>query len=109
MKYDFTDKATYLAWRAKWKADYKELSLNIRRAKRTRKEFVRHYETVETAQGKARVLVSKEPNPYANDWPTGFYLDRGQANATFMLEQLQEAKALSWSMKQAAAKAPQAA
>ena len=32
-KFNFTDRASYLAWRAEWKANYKQISTDIRRLK----------------------------------------------------------------------------
>lgn len=41
MAYEFNSRSTYLAARAQWKADYLELSAQIRRAKNTLKEASR--------------------------------------------------------------------
>jgi hypothetical protein len=105
MKFTFTDKPSYLAWRAQWKADYLELSQTIRAWKRTRKEFIRRYERTMTPNGPSRTLIGKEPNPHRDDQVRY----ASPSTATFMLEQLIEAKALSWSLKLAAKAAASAA
>lgn len=50
----FTDKASYLAYRAKWKADYRALADRIRALKRCRKHSAvgtEHYERVRESEG----------------------------------------------------------
>lgn len=39
--FNFTDRTTYLTWRAEWKASYKQLSADIRAAKRANAETAR--------------------------------------------------------------------
>ena len=38
-KFDFKSREEYLKWRAEWKAEYKELSREIRQLKCARKEY----------------------------------------------------------------------
>lgn len=99
MKFDFTDKASYLAWRAKWRSDYKALAAEIRLLKRGRKEFIRTYERRQTEQGVIRVLVAKEPNPHHTG--ATWKLHRLRTAAAYQMEVLKEAKSLSWQLKQA--------
>lgn len=102
MKFAFTDKTSYLAWRAEWKANYAELSTNIRIQKRGRKQFLRTYRTVEGHNGfRSRELVSKTANPEFGNY--GIWQLAGlQLEAQSQLEILKEAKALSWTLKQSA-------
>jgi hypothetical protein len=99
MKFEFTDKTTYLAWRLQWKISYMALSAEIRDRKRRRKEFITQYRWETTPQGPVRKLISREPNPLPFEPMLGL-----RAQAAFQMELLTEAKALSWSMKQTNAK-----
>jgi len=108
MKFDFTDKASYLAWRQEWRTNYAELTKNIRAQKRGRKQFLRTYRTTEGHNGfRSRELVSKVPNPEYGNY-TQWQLSRLQLEAFSQMEILKEAKELSWALKQSA-KAPAAA
>lgn len=103
MKFSFTDKDSYLKWRAEWRENYSALSQQIREGKQGRKMFLRQYRTEGTGTTRTRTLISKQDNPKfaagAAEKVRGL-----SGDAWFMLEQLAEAKALSWSMKQEAAK-----
>lgn len=46
---NFTDRATYLAWRAEWKANYKQLSADIRKLKQERSATNRAYAKATTS------------------------------------------------------------
>lgn len=102
MKFDFTDKASYLAWRQEWRTNYADLTKQIRTQKRGRKQFFRTYRTYDAGNGfKARELVSKTPNPeYGNysEWQLGSL----RLEASSQMEILKEAKELSWTLKQSA-------
>jgi hypothetical protein len=108
MNFKFTDRDSYLAWRAEWKANYAELTRNIRSQKRGRKQFLRTYESTQTPQGRVRHLISKVANPEfgnGSEWQL-----RGlRQDAYAELEILKEAKALSWKLKQENAAAAAAA
>jgi len=99
MKFDFTDKASYLAWRQKWKTDYLSLSGEIRRLKRGRKTFLRTYERLQSEQGPGRRLIAKIPNPEAGG--SDSRLNRLRLEAAFQMELLAEAKSLSYQLRQA--------
>jgi hypothetical protein len=100
MKFNFTDRETYLAWRLEWRANYMDLSSRIRAQKRSRKQFLRSYENEMTTLGRVRRLVSKWPNPEFGS-PGREFLSDLQCEATLQLELLAEAKALSWVLRQA--------
>jgi hypothetical protein len=106
MKFEFTDKVSYLAWRAQWRADYKVLSQDIRAWKRTRKQYLNHYRRYMTQAGPVKELISREPNPFYGTCPN---IGNAQKQATYLMELLTEAKALSWSLRQAAKAAAQVA
>lgn len=96
MKFTFTDKSSYLAWRQEWKTNYAQLTAEIRAQKRARKQFLRTYRVYQTPQGKARELVTKIPNPeFGNCSRPGLRFE-----AATQMEILAEAKALSWALKQ---------
>lgn len=98
MKFSFSDKDSYLAWRREWRDSYMELSANIRRLKRCRKEFLRTYERVQTERGPVRRLVAKLPNPESGPvWE----LPALRSAAAYQMELLTEAKAFSWELRQA--------
>ncbi len=109
MKFDFTDKASYLAWRLQWKNDYLSLSAEIRKLKRGRKMFLRTYERVRlelTVHDRVfpgphtvRRLISKIPNPESGGSQSR--LVRLRKEAAFQMELLAEAKALSYQLRQA--------
>jgi hypothetical protein len=99
MKFTFTDKASYLAFRQEWKNDYAKLTADIRAQKRGRKQFLRTYRSYETPQGKARELISKVPNPHFGEYSL-WQLGGLQDEARTQLEILKEAKELSWTLKQ---------
>jgi hypothetical protein len=104
MKFDFTDKASYLAWRQEWRENYADLTKLIRAQKRGRKMYLRTYRTVEGQNGfRARELVSKMPNPEYGNY-TQWKLGKLQAEAWSQMDILKEAKALSWTLKQESAK-----
>ena len=100
MKFTFTDKTSYLAFRQEWKDNYAKLSADIRKQKRGRKQFIRSYITHETPQGKVRELVSKVDNPHFGEYQM-WQLHGLQAEAWSQMEILKEAKTLSWSLKEA--------
>lgn len=101
MKFDFTDKASYLAWRQEWRANYADLTKQIRAQKRGRKQFLRTYRTTQGPNGfRSRELVSKMPNPEYGNY-TQWQLSSLQLEAFSQMEILKEAKALSWTLKQA--------
>lgn len=102
MKFNFTDKDSYLKWRQEWREQYAQLTADIRAMKRARKQFVRLYERYETPQGKARRLLAKQANPHHG--PT-HRLASLRSAAAYQMELLPEAKALSWQMKHANNKA----
>lgn len=97
MKFDFADKESYLHWRQEWRVNYIRLSREIRAMKRRRKLYLRRYERLVTPMGRVRKLVSKVANP--DHGPAWGLLDL-QLQATFELERLKEAKALSWRLRQ---------
>ncbi len=97
MKFDFTDKKTYLAWRQEWREEYVALSKKIREIKRRRKQFLNHYERHMTPQGRVRQLVSREPNPEYGDTS---WLQDLRLRASMEMERLKEARDLSWQLKQ---------
>lgn len=99
MNFKFTDRDSYLAWRAEWKSNYATLTADIRSQKRGRKQFLRTYETTETPQGRARHLISKVSNPEHGNYRE-WQLYGLQDDARAELEILKEAKALSWKLKQ---------
>ena|ERR1035437_5524647 len=47
---NFTDRTSYLAWRAEWKANYKQISIDIRRLKRERSSTNSTWSKDETAE-----------------------------------------------------------
>ena len=100
MKFDFTDKASYLAWRQNWRENYRELSAEIRRLKRCRKQFLRTYaySLNEGGDHPVRSLVAKLPNP---EYGSTYKLSSLRLAAAYQMEFLAEAKALSWQMKKA--------
>lgn len=101
MKFDFTDKASYLAWRQEWRTNYAELTEAIRTHKRSRKQFIRTYKTTQGHNGlRSRELVSKLPNPEHGKCSLG-QLSGIRLEASFQMEALKEAKELSWTLKQA--------
>lgn len=103
MKFDFTDKSSYLAWRQQWKDEYMALAAEIRRLKRGRKMYLRTYERTTGERVMIRRLVAKVANPeYA---PLDSRLGRLRREAAFEMERLAEAKKLSWQLKQARVKA----
>ena len=81
MNIDFTNRETYLAWRAQWKANYKALSKEI-------------------TEGKHALA-----NAFRSNDPKSYLLQRelliNRAAATSMLETLKEAKAKSAEMRAA--------
>jgi hypothetical protein len=100
VKFNFTDKASYLAWRLQWKTLYVSLSQEIRTRKAARKQFINHYRHWDTPRGPVRMLSSREPNPLY-DTTGDSRLSGLRAQAAYQMELLAEAKALSWSLKQA--------
>lgn len=52
----FTNKTEYLAWRARWKADYHELSTEIRQSKTAIKLFMRDQCYAGCEQGRLRAF-----------------------------------------------------
>lgn len=63
MKFTFTNKEEYLAYRSEWKAGYKELSNIIREKKWMRKEYSRAY-------NKAKRQIGAGRDYYSNLWAT---------------------------------------
>lgn len=103
MKFPFTDKDSYLKWRAEWREKYAALSQQIRAGKQGRKMYLRQYRNEGSGTTRVRILVSKQDNPKFE--ADAAWKVRGlSGEAWFMLEQLAEAKVLSWSMKQDVAK-----
>ena len=101
MKFEFSDRASYLFWRHEWRAEYGALSAKIRHMKRARKTFINRYRREVTPQGPVQELIAREPNPYHA--PVEQWVLAGlRLQASFMMERLAEAKALSWSLKQSA-------
>lgn len=82
----FNSKETYLAYRSEWKANYKQLSQQIRDFK-----FARWYQTLgekrQTPEGDARLL--KISNQYKTNC---FYVHGLKIKATSMLAELKLAK-----------------
>jgi hypothetical protein len=98
MKFNFTDKESYLEWRREWRIYYAELTVQIRRLKRCRKEFLRTYERLQTERGPVRRLVAKIANPETGPvWE----LPSLRLAAAYQMEIIAEAKALSWQLRQA--------
>lgn len=101
--FTFTNKETYLAYRAEWKAKYAALSETIREKKWMQKEYSRacNKARLETEgkwpayYNKIRELLSKNPRyihleqKYKND---GRWLEKLRKEATEMLEELKAAK-----------------
>ena len=88
MEMNFTDKASYLAWRRNWKAAYAEQSEEIRAAKR---EIV-------------KLAKADKPTGYAQST-----LHRERELASRMMVALEEAKKLSAEMRAARLAQPQQA
>lgn len=100
MKFTFTDKASYLAWRAEWKANYAQLTTDIRTQKRSRKQFLRSYDHYTSNQGfPVRRLLAKTANPAYGGY-SSWQLGGLRREAATQMEILAEAKALSWTLKQ---------
>lgn len=78
MKFSFTDKSSYLAWRQEWRETYAQLAADIRALKRGRKQYLRTYSRSKVGTFMVKTLVS-------------------------------QTKALSYTLKQAAAAATKAA
>lgn len=98
MKFEFTDKATYLAWRQEWRNEYAALSNQIRNLRRGRKQFLDTYRRYTSPQGPARERISHEPNPL---WGKVSGLYDLSFQARYQMERLAEAKALSWVLRNA--------
>ena len=98
MKFDFTDKISYLAWRQQWKQNYLTLSAEIRRLKRSRKMYLRTYERLTSEHGTSRRLLTKVAN---SAYGPPLNLVSLRCEAAFEMERLTEAKQLSWQLKQA--------
>lgn len=62
MNIDFTTREEYLAWKAEWKAQYKELSQEIRDLKASRKQFTWSYRAKDDTASKKKVITGKNPN-----------------------------------------------
>ena len=82
-EFAFTDRDSYLVWRQEWKNTYKALSQEIRELKNSRSK---HFKAGE---------IDKGASAASSAWSTS-------TDATFWLETLRGAKALSWEMKQQA-------
>jgi len=87
MKFTFNTKEEYLAYRSEWKAQYKELSQQIRDYK-----FCRWFTSVRNPdritpelEARFKKLVAKHGNKF-------YYVAPLQKKATAMLEELKEAK-----------------
>ena len=88
-KFNFTDRTSYLTWRAEWKADYKQISSDIRRLKGERSETNRSW-----AKGQMSAATAHAEN--MDNWRKFAIavtaLGRMQRDANEALETLKEAK-----------------
>ena len=92
--FNFTDRASYLAWRSEWKANYATISTTIRHLKGERSEtnrawakLNRSYHEDEAQQLWRKFCIARTA------------LARMQSDAREALETLKEAKKLSCSMR----------
>lgn len=86
----FTDKASYLAWRAQWKADYAALSNLIREMKWARWFVLSQCDKSEAQKARFEALSKAHSGKYGFH-PVGECL-RLRAQATAMLEVRKESK-----------------
>ena len=88
-KFNFKTREEYLKWRVEWKAEYKELSREIRQLKCARKEYIWKYRPKDDNASKRRTKVGPNPNYNTSaSWKAASKSYR----ATVMLETLKEAK-----------------
>ncbi len=85
--FTFNSKETYLAYRSEWKAQYKELSQQIRNAK-----FCRWYCSLRNPKRITPAMTARfQKIGPTTDW-TYWNIFKMRERATFMLEQLKLAK-----------------
>ena len=89
--FNFTDRASYLAWRAEWKANYATISTTIRHLKGERSETNSAWDKQEGGAD-SHELYRKFRIAYTA-------LARMQSDAREALETLKEAKEVSWNMR----------
>ena len=86
MKFTFTNKEEYLAYRSNWKAEYKELSQKIRNAK-----FCKWYCSLGEARTTPELTARFQAIGHGTDW--GYWsIYKMRQKATAMLEELKLAK-----------------
>jgi hypothetical protein len=87
MKFTFTNKETYLAYRSNWKSQYKELSTNIRNAK-----FCCWFTTLSNPERITPELEKRYASLSKWHGSTRYGIMKDKTKATAMLEELKEAK-----------------
>ena len=87
MKFTFTNKEMYLAYRSNWKAQYKELSTNIRNAK-----FCCWFASLSNPDRITPELEQRFASLSKWHGSTRYGIMKDKAKATAMLEELKEAK-----------------
>lgn len=87
--FTFKTREEYLAYRAEWKARYKDISQEIRDMKNKRKQFKWEYRVKGDTTSQRRTKVGENPNyDYSAHWKIPMLKDR----ATVLLDELAEAK-----------------
>jgi hypothetical protein len=95
--FNFTDRASYLAWRAEWKANYAQLTTDIRRLKGERAETNRAWSKAITS-GSNHCETAAEWGKFRLALTA---LVRTQRDAKEALEVLKEAKSVSSDLRDA--------
>lgn len=87
--FTFKTREEYLKWRAEWKAEYKELSNEIRQLKSARKEFKWTYRAKGDTTSQKRTKIGENPN---YDSSACWMVSSRKNEATRALETLKAAK-----------------
>lgn len=94
----FTSKEEYLAYRAEWKAEYKQLTKDSREAKSQRKQYTWEYRAKDMNAVKRRTKTGDNPNYSIH---AAEQVMRLRWKAKNMLIELAEAKVMAGEQRQA--------
>ena len=103
--FNFNDRTSYLAWRKQWKAQYKQLSADIRATKIAFKEIQRKITIKTTAYGNMAMLNDRGLGYQKEYYDPLNNLVRLRKEATDMLFLLETAKTTSKEMREEAKQA----